>query len=224
MIHLTFGENWLHREGAGFALPPVQKGPMIREIVVRGNPPFAHEWYVARDLKGLCLYEGTSADDAREAAMGDAGVRGTVAARPRLIEQLVRRYGMLAPGRFSVKLRADGVPIVSDEGDSSGDCLLFWSGAQRVVSSSEVATSAVRLGRRLMGGTFFIPRNRFETAGGAALSSTTVAVNLAVMVLQPGQGLMLENDKGREVLEWDGGELRHGRVEERQGVLSYLNA
>lgn len=213
MIHHTFGENWLHREGASLRLPPVVKGPAIREIAMRGNPTFAHEWYVARDFTGVRLYEGTSEAEAREALMESAPERAALESRPQLLSQLVHRYGILAPGGFSVRLRADGVPVISEEGDSSDNCLLFWTGEERLLSSSEPATRSVRLGRRLMGGTFALARNFHHVAKRAENAALTTSINLAVMVLQPGQVLMLEGERGFEILLWDEGRLQHGRLD-----------
>lgn len=213
MIHHTFGENWLHREGASLRLPPVAKGPAIREIAVRGNPTFAHEWFVARDFDGGRLYEGTSEAEAREALMESAPERAALESRPQILAHLVRRYGILAPGGFSARLRADGVPVIAEEGDSSDTCLLFWTGEERVMSSSEPATRGVRLGRRLMGGTFALARNYPQVTKRVENAPLTTPINLAVMVLQPGQVLMLEGEKGIEVLVWDSGRLQHGLLD-----------
>lgn len=218
MQHRTFGENWLHIEGGAFRLPPVLRGPTIRELAVKGDPRLEHEWFVARDLAGAVLYQGVSRDDAVAAVWDEPVTRVELERRRGLASQLVRRYGILGAGGFGVKVRADGAPIITDEEDRSDGCLLFWSGGHPVVTSSGRADGEARPGRRVMGGTFTVPLSRI---GGLAterwereIQKKTKIISIAIVRLEPGEVFGFDGDAGRELLRWDGAELHQERGDE----------
>jgi len=218
MQHRTFGENWLHIEGGAFRLPPVLRGATIRELAVKGDPRLEHEWFVARDIAGGLLYQGASRDDAVEAVRSDSASRAEIERRRGLVAQLVRRYGILAPGAFGLKVRSDGTPIITDEEDSSSACLLFWSGSNSIVSSPDRVGGEERLGRRVMGGTFTVPASRIDGLATQRwereIQQRTKIITIAVVQLEPGEVFLFEGDSGREILSWDGTQLHHERRDE----------
>ncbi len=212
MKHITFGENWLFRDRGAFRLPSVMRGPTIREIMIHGSPPYAHEWYVARDSKGELLYEGVLVDEARDALHSNEESRDVIARYPSILGQLLRRYEILEEDRFSVRLLADGTPVVTDERDRSEGCLLFWTGSLPSVGSDEIAETGRCLGRRLMGGSFTFPSHRMRVATGDSQKPCAIQVHLAVVRLQPGEFFPVMGESGVELLIWDGGALHREEV------------